>query len=410
MPRRVRVRTFAKFGIPLLLLVGLTVGHSGYDSFRQSDAAYRKEIRGRLRMVAEVVADSVDPGALDRLQSPTDLDRPEYEDLVRRMRHAAAATEIGWIGIFRESRGHLYLLADMAETGIDYPFFYATPDHWEALREGLPRDVRYTDEFGAYVGHVVPVPGPDGRPVAIVEASVQQDLLDLFASQERARMLRSVALAAGIAMLLVLLLTILIVERPLRRLRHGVAMLSQGNFDHRLDIRGHDEFAQVADAFNGMAADLKKLYGGMEGLVQARTRNLETKNAELQEALQRLKGAQDLLLQREKMAAVGQLVSGVAHELNNPLAGIMGYAQICMDRTQDERQRGSLQKICAEAQRAGRIVRNLLTFSRKSAGEVTYVDVNEVIRRTLELRAYHLRTEGVAVDLQLHPDPLRTLA
>ena len=402
--------TVGKFGIPLLLVVGITVGHSGYRIYLASDAAHRDDVRGRLRIVAAALGTSMEPDMIEALRAPTDLDHVAYRELLAQMRRAALGTEIAWVGVFRELDGHLHMVADLGETGVGYPFFYATEGHWTALREGRFEDVDYTDEFGSYVGHVAPILGEDGTPIAIVEASVHRDLLELFARQEGSRVLRSLAVATAVAMFLVLLLTAFVVERPLQRLRHGVAMLSQGNFDHTLKVHGHDEFAQLADAFNRMAADLKKLYGGLEGVVQARTRSLEAKNAELQKALQQLKDAQELLLQREKMAAVGQLVSGVAHELNNPLAGIQGYAQICMERTDDPRQRRSLDKICAEVKRAAGIVRNLLTFSRKSAGDVHYIDVNEVVRRTLELRASHLRGEEIEVDSVLAPGPLRTLA
>jgi two-component system NtrC family sensor kinase len=104
------------------------------------------------------------------------------------------------------------------------------------------------------------------------------------------------------------------------------------------------------------------------------------------------------LLQAEKMAALGQTISGVAHELNNPLATILSWAERLSDRKGiDASIRRGLETILSEADRAARIVRNLLTFARKRQTTRAMVDVNQVVRETLALRAYEQRVSNVAV-------------
>jgi two-component system NtrC family sensor kinase len=122
----------------------------------------------------------------------------------------------------------------------------------------------------------------------------------------------------------------------------------------------------------------------------------------LQDISRRKQLEQDLR-QAEKMSAVGLLVSGVAHELNNPLAGVLGYAQLLVAEDSSPRIRRGLEAIHREAERCKRIVQNLQTFARKHKPQEDAIHMNELLRGTLELRAYHLRVDDVKVVLELDP-------
>ena len=132
---------------------------------------------------------------------------------------------------------------------------------------------------------------------------------------------------------------------------------------------------------------------------------------DLQQSLTRLQTTQAQLVQSEKLSAIGQLIAGVAHELNNPLTAVLGYTQLLQAEPHlDTEMREDLDKIYAQAQRAASIVQNLLTFAREHKSQRRFVDVNEVIKRALELSAYQLRNANVQVITRLDVGVLGCIA
>jgi two-component system NtrC family sensor kinase len=123
-----------------------------------------------------------------------------------------------------------------------------------------------------------------------------------------------------------------------------------------------------------------------------------------------LREAQNRLVQSEKLAAIGELVAGVAHELNNPLTSIIGFAQLLQHSDISSELQQDLDKIVAQGQRVANIVRNLLDFARQRPLEKKPVQVNDVLRSTLDLLAYELHTHNVECVTHLSPDLPLTMA
>jgi len=120
---------------------------------------------------------------------------------------------------------------------------------------------------------------------------------------------------------------------------------------------------------------------------------------------------QQQLIQSEKLSAIGELISGIAHELNNPLTGVMGYSQLLQLREDlDDRAKESLLKINNLALRCQKIVQNLLSFARKQKPERKLADINEILEKTVELRSYDLQVNNIEISRELDADLPKTIA
>jgi len=127
-------------------------------------------------------------------------------------------------------------------------------------------------------------------------------------------------------------------------------------------------------------------------------------------AYEDLRKTQEQLLQSEKMSAVGQLIAGVAHELNNPLTAILGYAQLLESEGLNERARDYVSKLFKQAQRTHRVVQNLLSFARQRRPQRDEVDIRKVLDETLALRDYDLKINNIAVEREAPSEPLMVIA
>ena len=155
---------------------------------------------------------------------------------------------------------------------------------------------------------------------------------------------------------------------------------------------------------------------GEENLLVAISRQLATTIEKVRlyeetcKAYEDLRRTQEQLLQSEKMSAVGQLIAGVAHELNNPLTAILGYAQLLEAEDLNDRAQDYVAKMFKQAQRTHRVVQNLLSFARQRTPERSEVDLRKVLEETLALRDYDLKVNHIAVEKELAAEPALVVA
>ena len=233
-----------------------------------------------------------------------------------------------------------------------------------------------------------------------VVVSVDEALALAPVSSMRRTVLVSIGAALAVLLALGAIFTRGITSR-LSEVATAVEALGRGELDRRVRVDGYDEISALANTFNQMGAELEA----------ARARLLRWNDdlrSKVNEAMAELKAAQAQLLEAQKLAAVGQLGAGVAHELNNPLAGILGYVQLMlMSRNDTDSDMETLRKIELSAKRCKEITQNLLRFSQqRTRGDLRAVDLNNVVREALSLTEHQIKTEGITLKLELSP-PIR---
>ena len=192
------------------------------------------------------------------------------------------------------------------------------------------------------------------------------------------------------------------VNVPVHKLREGTEEVMKGNLDHEIEVETKDEIGALTKSFNHMTKKLKTTQWELKQLNQTLEERVNRKTEELRKA-------QLNLIQVEKMVSLGMLAATVAHELNNPLEGILTYAKLIRKRVSNpvlsdgEKNEiaSELTMIANETTRCGNIVKNLLLFSRQKVGEFKENDIRLIVEQSIKLIDHHLKMNNIALSTHI---------
>ncbi len=206
-------------------------------------------------------------------------------------------------------------------------------------------------------------------------------------------------LLANVFFAIILVLLAIIFSRritqPIHRLIQATQQIRQGKFDKKIELSSNDEIEILADEFELMREKLHESYSGMEDKIKSRTRELQQAQAQISH--------------QEKMASLGMMAAGIAHEIGNPLTSISSMVQVIKRRNSDAQTLEYVSTILKSIDRISRIVRELVDFSRPSSYEEAPCDVNEIIKSAVGIIRYDRRSKDLIYQLELDENVPKTV-
>jgi two-component system NtrC family sensor kinase len=224
--------------------------------------------------------------------------------------------------------------------------------------------------------------------LGVLDVVLSLEQIDVALAAHERRMRAQVAISAALMIAIAGTLIWFLIRSPIKRLTAGVRVLAAHQLSYRFHFKRRDEIGELAAAFNSMAEELETANRTLEDRIQRKTRELEA--------------AQEKLIHSEKLASLGELSAAVAHEINNPLAGIFTYARLLEKKLAPPKPMLDwLQTIQHESRRCGEIVSNLLVFARKQHTEMAMADVKSIVDRTVAVVQHKLQMHEIELAVEV---------
>jgi two-component system NtrC family sensor kinase len=271
------------------------------------------------------------------------------------------------------------------------------------LEEGRPWVARAFVVNDWYITAYEPIRDPDQRIIGILYVgTLERPYLD---TANRVSLTFTLISSLGILLLLAALYywTNRIV-RPLRDMAEATRVIAQGDLSHKVEVGSRDEIGVLADSFNEMTEHLREANAKLVEWGTTLERKVEERTRELRDI-------QEHLVQSEKLASIGKLAAGIAHEINNPLGGILIYSHLVLEDTPPNRpHHENLRKIIKETTRCKDIVKGLLDFARPKEPETAPVDVPTILDSCLAFAGHQALFQNIQVETSYAPDVPRIVA
>jgi two-component system NtrC family sensor kinase len=244
---------------------------------------------------------------------------------------------------------------------------------------------------------------PDTKILGMINVRMSLAPVDAAINESRRQMLSTLLLSIVALALIFSALIWLMVHKPVHQLIIGTQKVAGGDLDYKIRINSRDEVGDLAQSFNRMTGELKLANTKLNAWARTLEERVDQKTTELSQA-------HEHILRVEKLASIGKLAAIVAHEINNPLAGILVYAKLLLKRfrkdtaersTANEEAKQYLETIVGESARCGEIVKGLLQFSRQTKPNFEPHDLNEIVLQSIRLVQHKIDLMSVKTEVDL---------
>ncbi len=413
-----RIRRSLTYKIIVILFVSLFVVTIGTTYMH--DAVLVRYLEGTIEMCAERTS------VFSKLALQHGMQLNHAEDIRTTIRALGSAPSIESISVY-DKRGRISYASDSARVGVtvDMRSAACVMCHGEGVQTpSIPAEHYsriYKNERGNRVlGLITPIRNQrscweadchahheDQTVLGVLDVQISLAEVDSLVSQGRWYMVLGAFVTFVVLALITWFFVYFSVHVPVRSLIGATKELASGNLEHTVPVEREDELGELGHAFNRMAAELQTAKAELTEWSNSLEEKVERKTNELNMV-------QSQILHMEKMASLGKLSSMIAHELNNPLAGILTYAKLTgkrlaadeIEREKLEAMRADVQLIADEARRCGDIVKNLLFFARGQSGQYRQADLHDVIEKSIKLVQHNLDLHEINIDVHLPEQPV----
>lgn len=266
---------------------------------------------------------------------------------------------------------------------------------------------------------------PEFNWAMVIEVKLSQLYAPIYKLQ---KLFMILAATTAVAVILAAVYVARKIAAPILALTRKTQLLARGDLSQRIDISSNDEIGRLGESFNHMAAQLDQMVRHLDSLVEKRTKEYEIQNIELEQTIQELRKTQDRLIIQEKLASLGALTAGIAHEIKNPLNFINNFAELCSQIEEDlaarinkiqsvispeefeeisylfETLKLDLNKIYEHGKRADSIVRNMLQHSRTVPGQKEPTPIHPLLEEYISLSYHGMRAQDHSFNVKIEKD------
>ena len=365
-----RLGTKLTLYLSLIIIIALS-GYGYYHIMSRRDILIRK-MKIEVRSIGRTLKVSLEKVSLTR--------EMEYvQDLIDAVEEDEKT--LGVI-VYHQGKGLIFRSRSL-EDGLD-PYLELIK---KSIQEDLPQE-----EFGVYkkmsiFSYVFPLKDKRGKNIGGVSILQHTSFMEEDIKKAKWSIFIMILLVIGGTVTLVLIVTRKWITIPISQLIDGIKRMAKGELSTRIDLKRGDELSELAQAFNQMAVNLKE---AQDRIIQEGETKLELERS---------------LRQSEKLATIGQLASGLAHEIGTPLNIIGGRTELAQRRLDDkELIQKNLDTIAQQTERITKIIQQLLGFVRKKRPEQKTLRINALLETTLDLLDHQIQKQGVKVVKDLRED------